>query len=270
MTAMRLAVTAVVVALGIAGAVWWICSTPDPVMGPHFEGDEHLQPVVDEAPEKDVPRKASAEVNERAPAGLDDVSVARNASAPVLTLRGVLAESITKNVGTHDGQHEKLSATNLVGDLQYNPEKKVLSPQQLTELDRLIEEFEPRLTELHRQDGNLTREALLIGLERDQRLSQDLNEGLQSQDQAKINRHRYQLSMTSTKRSLQTLTQHFGEPLRDWAWTQVSTTEPDGVPRVSVVYFLRGDAPGVFAAREQITQTWGERDSRISDFFARQ
>ncbi|MGK0353389.1 MAG: hypothetical protein ACJAYX_004081 [Planctomycetota bacterium] len=113
-------------------------------------------------------------------------------------------------------------------------------------------------------------EALLIGLERAQRLSQDLNEGLQSKDQAIMNRHRIDLSRTATKRSMETLTQHFGKPLEDWAWSQISTLAPDGVPRSSVVYFLRGDAPGVFAARDRIGQAWGERDQRIIDFFARQ
>jgi hypothetical protein len=264
---LRLAAT-IVAALAIAGGTWWLFPTSRPDVGPTLPEKQEASKPEQESIEEPIP-PAETEQTVRIPAQSVAANLAPTASAPLLTLRGVLAEDISKHVGTHGGQHEKLSARNLVGSLEYNPEKKSLSPEQLVELDQLIEEFEPLLTELHVQDGNLTREALLIGLERDQRLSQDLNEGLQSQDQASINRHRYDLSMKSTKRSLETLTQHFGKPLKDWAWSQISTHAPDGVPRTSVVYFLRGDAPGVFAARDRISQTWGERDQRIVDFFAR-
>lgn len=267
MAVKRRVVATIMIALVMAGCAWWLFPTSSPDVRPTLpEKQKPSTPEQDSSEE--LPPLEETEQIVRIPAEPDSPNFAPTAPAPTLTLRDVLAESISKHVGTLGGQHAKLSARNLVGSLQYNPDKKTLSPDQLVELDRLIEEFEPLLTELHVQDGNLTREALLIGLERDQRLSQDLNEGLQSQDQASINRHRIKLSMTATKRSLATLTQHFGEPLKDWAWSTISTLAPDGVPRTSTVYFLRGDAPGVFAARDRIGQTWGERDQRITDFFA--
>jgi hypothetical protein len=264
----RLATT-IVVALVVVGGAWLLFPTPRPDIEPTLPEKTTASAPEQGSNAEPLPHRSEAEQTLRLPADSGGANIASTAPAPTLTLRGVLAESISKHVGTQDGLHEKPSARNLAGSLEFNPDKKVLSPAQLVELDQLIEEFEPLLTELHVQDGNLTREALLIGLERDQRLSQDLNEGLQSQDQAGINRHRIELSMTATKRSLETLTQHFGEPLKDWAWSTISTHAPDGVPRTSTVYFLRGDAPGVFAARERIGQTWGERDQRIVDFFAR-
>jgi hypothetical protein len=265
--------TMLVVALVIAGAAWWLLSTSSPDIGPAVLKPQKASTSVQVSSEEPllvVGLTAEAEPVERIPAEPSDAKFAPTAPVPTATLRGVLAESISKHVGTHGGLHEKPSANTYLSSRGYNPDSKVLSPEQLVELDQLIDEYEPLLTELHEQDGNLTREALLIGLERDQRLSQDLNEGLQSTDQAIMNRHRIDLSRTATKRSMETLTQHFGKPLEDWAWSQISTHAPDGVPRSSVVYFLRGDAPGVFAARDRIGQTWSERDQRIIDFFARQ
>jgi hypothetical protein len=47
----------------------------------------------------------------------------------------------------------------------------------------------------------------------------------------------------------------------------MSTAEPDNIPRSTIIYFTRGDALGVFQARERIAGIWMERSERARQFF---
>lgn len=120
------------------------------------------------------------------------------------------------------------------------------------------------------QDAVLHKAALLLALERGQYLATplpahgptDLANLSQQMREAKDEQTRIQ------RAAMEVLTTRLGRPLKDWAYSVFSTHEPDGVGRVTVVYFTHDQAPEVFAGRQKRTDLVYEQRRELRQFFA--
>jgi hypothetical protein len=192
-------------------------------------------------------------------------------TAPSLTFEGVLTSRIQSSGifdTTSPSARARLKLNEFIHNKAINPEGKTLTDEQEAALFGRLSEYEPRLAEAERADQVQSQKAFPKAVDRGQFYSQDLDEGLRVADPIAANRHRMKVGRASQKRTLTTLAGKFGKRGRDWMYSQISTAEPDNIPRSTIIYFTRGDAPGVFQAREWITAIWKERSERAGQFFS--
>lgn len=64
------------------------------------------------------------------------------------------------------------------------------------------------------------------------------------------------------------LTARLGVPMRDWIYSQVATSEPDGVRRFGIVHASREQAPDVFASTARRADFYRRTRSELRQFFA--
>ena len=258
-----------IIALALLALYGWSLWTPPTVAPTESGGPTGVQPSSEEATDA-TDKQVSGDGPSRKTVEPESGSAAAPTStAPVLTFEGVLTSRIQSS-GIFDTTRTRarLKFNEFIHNKAINPEGKTLTDEQEAALFGLLSEYEPRLAEAERADQVESQKAFLKAVDRGQFYSQNLDEGLRGADPIAANRHRMKVGRASQKRTLTTLAGKFGKRGRDWTYSQISTAEPDNIPRSTIIYFTRGDAPGVFQARERITAIWKERSERAGQFFS--
>ncbi|MBX3465240.1 MAG: hypothetical protein KF830_18890 [Planctomycetes bacterium] len=203
------------------------------------------------------------------------VAVAPTSSAPVLTYEGCLIDRLRKSIKDDYpyGMSKPSVASRierLTQDRSVNPEGKALTPEHTAALRELLQGFDRRADQEEREYWRLTRSALVAAAERGQFLvhegqvvvADDPQEAARRVTESTEESHRMQKVMMADLES------RLGVPMRDWAYSQAATTEPDGIPRLAIVYFTRAQAPEVFANGDRQTELSRQRGHAVRQFFA--
>ena len=194
-----------------------------------------------------------------------------SASRPVLSFTGFL-ETHLQSLPWDSDQTEQvgssLSVDQVVRSHHYNPDGKALSDYDKKELATLIRDYRTERAGQLAHEGVLSKAAFVravqVGIYKvvefgpapswsDPEAMRAYTSGQQAQ----------------SKNLLADMAAKLGKPLVDWAYTSISSAEPDGVPRQTVVYFMFRDAPEVFEARRQLDESQSRRDQVLREFFRR-
>jgi hypothetical protein len=63
------------------------------------------------------------------------------------------------------------------------------------------------------------------------------------------------------------LSRKYGSPMKDWGYADMSTTEPDGICRMNLVYWTRMEEPDFFRLQDACSTMQIEHISRARAFF---
>lgn len=201
------------------------------------------------------------------------VGVAATAASPYLTFEGYLSDRLQRALPDEDQaapQFGEPPAEHVVLEKRWNPEGKELTADQFQALCDLLRGQRERDGDFARANRRLTRTALMRAVETGQFVVREMAPIVAS-DPVELARQT-QLAATSGQRAqremMAELTARHGQPMRDWAYSSCGTSEPDGVARQTIVYFTRGDAPDVFACREEWAAAKKANEAALRQFFA--
>jgi len=193
----------------------------------------------------------------------------------VLTFEGHLIQFVSQGLSSDaktDGKPGagQSSIEAVTQDKGLNPHGKSLDSDQYRQLLGILDRYRQQEDVLSRQNVQQTREALLQAVTRQQYVSREQRRCVATDPHElaiewKIQSER---AREEEKNTISELKARLGQPMRDWAYSSCGTHEPDGIPRSTVVYFTRADAPEVFACRERIVALYKERRADLRSFFA--
>ncbi|MGE3172376.1 MAG: hypothetical protein AB7O97_07090 [Planctomycetota bacterium] len=186
-----------------------------------------------------------------------------------LTLSGHLEERV-RALDWDSGKREQLGlppVAQLVASRTLNPDGIVLTQQELSSLNDLVMQVRGEFSELMREEGASTKRALLQAISRGAVATIDHDMSPLLLDAASMTA--YSQRQNEQQRQLMSeLTDRLGKPLVDWAYSQMTSTEPDGRPRTSVIWFTKAQEPEVFEVRERIAASRRREHVAVQEFFA--
>lgn len=162
-----------------------------------------------------------------------------------------------------------VSAATAIGDATLNPAAKEPDAAKLAELQGLLTKYSDQDAQLMREDRLLCREALLTAVANGQYLSKT-RPVVAEVDPARLAfalRRDQEQQKRDQQEGEKELATRLGTLMQDWAYSQCSTIEPDGVPRTTLVYYTRAQAPDVFAGRARMSELAHERRRVLRQFF---
>lgn len=131
-------------------------------------------------------------------------------------------------------------------------------------LQEMIDSFDERSRPLHAMERRATIEALIRAAAAGSFESVDVG----PQPTTDLSRYSRNAAKAGNELVLR-LMERFGTAGVDWTWASIGSSEPDGVPRVNIVYFLRRDAGEVFRLRAAEGEVIRERRRAYLEFFER-
>lgn len=217
--------------------------------------------------ERAVDDGPAREPSQREPAQATAVTV----SQPVLSFRGFLETHIQSLPWDTDDSVQmgsSQSPAHLTQSKHFNPEGKTLSAEAEKQLAAVLRDFDARREQQLKQEGVLSKAAFVRAVQAGLFEVAEFGPAPAWSDPDAMQAYT-KAQQARSKKLLEDLTARLGEPLVDWAYTSISSSEPDGVPRQTIVYFMQRDAPEVFAARSAMDDLQRERDQALRDFFRR-
>jgi len=258
----------------VAGSAWAVLSRE-----PDSHSDQHplpKGPVNDAEPQPahSAPESAAVPVPSRvnaSPPSVTAMPVAISSALPAVTLAGFLENNYKAIAqgkrwrGDPDEVKRSPGASQVAASKQFNPEGKQLSVDQERQLQGLIDSYDERSRPIHANERKATVEALARAAAAGQFESIEL--GVRpGMDAAALNRETED-GYRKIKEAQQRLADSFGRDGIDWAWAVAPSSEPDGVPRQNIVYFIRSNEAEVFRWREEERTITQERHRAYSRFF---
>ena len=195
--------------------------------------------------------------------------VATSTAMESLTLGGHLESRIrdlpwnTDKVGLSNGM--ELAQVLVAPDL--NPQKKVLSAEQTSELTSLLDKQRQEASQLMSLEGTHGKAALLRAVAAGQFASTEFVNARIGDVAAMAKASRDQREAST--RQLDDLTARLGKPLEDWGYSKFSSTKPDGIPRQTIVYYTAAQEPQLFEVRKRLMSTARDHREAVRQFFAR-
>lgn len=238
------------------------------------KGEADIAPI-EEPPDAETPtRNASTPVDsppKTDPTSIPQPSVHREAivaassSAPSLTLAGAI-ETMINEAQMGSGRETPFSvmdANKAAADRRFNPERKILSVQEERDLAALVARQNDADLTLMRENGRVTKTAMLRSLEAGR-----IESLVKVQPSETISRSEADRENELRGKALsEQLNARMGKFLEDWAAGTYYTVEPDGVPRANMVYFTKDQAPEVFEVRDRWKAQDAEHAAALRAFF---
>lgn len=265
------------VCLAFVAAIAWavVPREPDPGSDRHPRANEPVNDA-DPQPAHKTLESAAALVPSRvdaSPHSEGAMPVAISTASPVMTLAGFL-ESHFQGIargkqwrGDPNEVKRSPGASQVAASKQFNPKGKQLSVDQERQLQGLIDSYDERSRPIHAHERKATVEALARAAAAGQFESVELGVR-RGMDAAALNRET-EASYEKIKEAQQRFADRFGRDGIDWAWAVAPSSEPDGVPRQNIVYFIRSNETEVFRWREEERTITLERDRAYREFFER-
>lgn len=202
------------------------------------------------------------------------VPVAISSSQPEMTLHGHLVHRVN-NLHWGDGKvlnrtHGPAhSVSNVIASRDFNPGRKTPTGREAEQLTALVESMRKRYAELATAEEGLRKEAVLRSLAKNNVVS--IENGRPPSvfgDTNAVTKHTRD-SVAAAQRLTADLEGRLGMRGKDWSYTLMTSTEPDGIARQNLIYFMRAQEPGLFKAREALSRFSEERAAAFREFFAR-
>lgn len=198
---------------------------------------------------------------------IGSAGVAVSPSSPTLTVRGAVRQ-VLEDLGTGTSGPSYLNAASAAASEYYNPAGRVLTPEQVVELEALIKDLDLKHQRSMREVSSANRDALLRSLDAGRIETVEYlmaREGAGEEESVRVaeenQRRRSALS--------EGLNRRLGVRDRDWFFAVVQTTEPDQITRLSVVYYMKDHEPGAVAARDTVAVLRENVDGAIRDWFVK-
>jgi hypothetical protein len=197
--------------------------------------------------------------------------IASTSSAPELTFEGHLTAFIRERFGDGRAMSPSLMPTStveeVIADKTLNPEGRTLTAEQASHISQVLADYRSQQVQLEHRERSLCRESLLMAVEKAQyETNERRSASPSSHDSAAI-----QAATEAQRKALGdthlALTNRLGKPMKDWAFSILSTVSPDGVPCVTTVYFTATQAPDLFQCRRDLENLVTERRSALRQFF---
>jgi hypothetical protein len=162
-----------------------------------------------------------------------------------------------------------VSVDTMLRDTTINPDGKLLRDVDRVRLAGILAEFSRREAALEARERPLCRQALLQAVTSGQFEVADgvvastaTAEGVVALQQS-IARQREEQAKT-----MERLSTRLGAPMRDWAFSVLSSVGPDGRGHVTTVYFTRAQAADLFACRDEMSDVVQERRRAAAELIA--
>lgn len=266
---------AAILVMLLLAAAWWAVAhrgaapVPPRVAEPSQSGIEERHANAPQAP-ADVPSERQPAIADQPQ---DPTMVAPSSSAPTLTYEGHLMQFIERSMIdgplTSQVRLGSPSASSVIDDARFNPDRKEPNAAQMAALQGILTRYADEETRLMGADRTLCREALLAAVAKGQFLARS-RPPLTEVDPERIAfavRQDQERARRDHEEAVAELGGRLGKLMQDWAYSLCSTLEPDGVPRTTLVYYTRAQAPAVFAGRVRISELSGERTQELRQFF---
>lgn len=252
----------VALALAWFSLSWGVRGSESPT---HARSANEREHSFDHAANSDEPARREQPLVIPAPQRME--VAAPTASARILTLEGAILRVLDdSHMGTdRDVPASPKDILKVLADPKMNPERKILSAEAERELSTIIARQNEEERILVQRRGAITRRALEAAVAEGRFVTM---EGVTASTTISLGEARRE-----TERRAGVMRSHFegmGEFLVDWAGSQFATTEPDGIPRSTFVYFTRQQAPDVFEVRSQVTDVRSRHTEECAEFIRRQ
>ncbi|MBK8095467.1 MAG: hypothetical protein IPK26_00050 [Planctomycetes bacterium] len=273
---MRLRVVVVVVLVAVA--LLWAAFSGEVDQAPDAKASLDNEPTSREAVrqrEPDVDARPTPIVADRVvakPMDADPRPRAISTAMPVLSLAGALESHFNSIAGRKkwrgDPREVVLAqgATQVATHPHYNPRGKKLSADQTRQLQAVIDGFDERQKPIHAAERKATIEALARAAAAGQ--FESIEARASALDPVGHNLQ-FERGLEEMKMLQERLTSRLGKCGVDWSFATAPSTEPDGVPRQSLVYILRANEPEVFRLRDEEAAIMREFQKAYREFFDR-
>jgi hypothetical protein len=261
---------AALVGLALVSWLWMSAQDAQTIPGSSLQGPlgEHAPAPTGEAAL--LPDKVESPKVERS-----TVAVALTASAPTLTFAGCLIEKLEQNIkDDYPFGQGKPSVDSRIEELSknatMNPRARALSPEQRAELRAILESHDLEEDREQREYWRFTRSALVAAAEAGRFLAREcsVDDPAAVREAGGQAEAHYEKMRRIQGEMMTELSARLGVPLRDWVYSQVATSEPDGVPRFTIVYATREQAPDVFASNTRQADLSRAARATLRQFFA--
>lgn len=154
-----------------------------------------------------------------------------------------------------------------------NPNKKALSLDAQRELAALLgvldAEYEAKWLEM----SAVQKEVLLRAITRNNIRSLTHETQMMGSDDifavAAASRTNAKDMMTQLASTMREMSSVLGKQMKDWGYTNMATTEPDGVSRNNIVFWTRAEEPAFFLLQDACSQMEKEHYNRVREFIER-
>jgi len=197
------------------------------------------------------------------------VVVARSAAQPVLTLTAHLIERGMQLPWGEPGKMSRapnLSRDNTIRDPRINPTGKHLDRTQDLELGKLLGQLDTEYEHLWLQMCAARKAVLLRSIDAGRVESILMASPGEPSDIFAVS-NQAQRALGRQKDAVGELSRKYGSLMKDWGYADMSTTEPDGICRMNLVYWTRMEEPDFFRLQDACSTMQIEHISRARAFF---
>lgn len=195
--------------------------------------------------------------------------MARSAAQPVLTLTAHLAERGNQLPWGEPGKTSRspnISRDIALSDPRINPTGKQLDREQEFMLAKLLGELDIDYENLWLQMCAARKAVLLRSIDAGRVKSFALDSPGEANDIFSVG-NQAQRGPSLQKDAVGELSRRFGTPMKDWGYADMSTTEPDSIRRMNLIYWTRMDEPDFFRLQDACSALQMEHISRVRGFF---
>ena len=194
------------------------------------------------------------------------------AAAPFLTLAGHLEAQYRQmeRQPAWSGDAEKMPSTApaeaVAKSVHFNPAAKSLSQESRAVLQGLVDEFDTKEKYLMAAERKDTLGALIRAAAAGQIESREVPPAMMTMNRAEYARVQEKARVAS-QQMLEILAVRLGREGVDWSYASTSSSEPDGVSRMNIVWFTRPGEPEVFRQRDEQVALTKQRHEAYLKFF---
>lgn len=150
--------------------------------------------------------------------------------------------------------------------VHFNPAAKSLSRESRAVLQGVVDEFDTQEKSLMAAERKDTLGALIRAAAAGQIESREVPPAMMTMDQADYARV-MEKARVASQQMLEVLAVRLGREGVDWSYASTSSSEPDGVSRMNIVWFTRAGEPEVFRQRDEQVALTKRRHEAYLQFF---
>ena len=229
---------------------------------PDIEGNRHMG----EVPTGDGAGK------QRELAGQNEVETssanAPSASSPILTIEGAIQDIVTSmKIDDEEKARRRayLEASDVEAKAVYNPQKKVLNPEQRLRLQSLLKSLGDQTINERIAYQREMAQGYVDAISKGNYITREYGLAVEGSPYDVGQR------MNAFKADREAMISHLRSrlgPDDGWIWMQTSTSAPDGVRRQSVLFITRRENPLLFSKQDAVSRSVRNQMNSIREFFS--